>query len=810
MKFSVFPLVSALAISVFVPTLEAASANDVYPIPQRIKAAGKQTIPATSISAPAAKKYPAIATACKATKSTPSGNVKITLDKDGAKLKSKLKAAKVSDIPTGAYWLNISANGIEISAADAAGEFYASQTIAQMIEIDGKVACGEILDWPDIGFRGTVEGYYGDPWSTDARKYQFQMYGKYKLNTYVYGPKDDPYHRNKWRENYPKAEADGLRELVKVAAENHVNFVWTLHLGGIFNENNRPGEYKALLSKLEFMYGLGIRSFGVFFDDFGKADAPLQSEICNYIVENFLKKKKDCTPLVMCPSQYNRGWTNGNYLDVLGEKLDPSVNVMWTGNSVCSNITEECTDWVNKRLRRKAFIWWNWPVTDYCKTALTMGRTYGLENNVRGKISGMTLNPMDKADASLIGILGAGIWAWNVEKFDSVKVWKDLIKRTYPTCASAMQTFSDHNSDQGENVHGYRREESVEFLPTLNAATSEYNSSKKFSAGTKKALVEEFTKMEKAGKELTATLPKSHPRLYHEIEYWVKAFAMLGRAGNGVVKMTEAGTPEKKFEAAETVVRALDKIDEASAGNVERNAKYRSGVKTGGTHVMPFIQTVFKKEWDQLYKQVGGSSGGSSGPALYKAFSNVPSLKNVQAERDGKEVKINVLEQITLAPKQYLGIELPEGIYGNYIHLKLNNPQATKAGIIEVSRDGSSWERFNAKIKGDALENNLDVKRKIRFFRFVNNSAKPLEIKTNIFKFDVPNDAKSNSRETMTDGDPRSFFVVNSRETITSPKPGQKAYVISSAPDCVTVSPGKVDIAPKKGKPVKVFEIVWK
>ncbi|WP_186439068.1 beta-N-acetylglucosaminidase domain-containing protein [Akkermansia muciniphila] len=53
---------------------------------------------------------------------------------------------------------------------------------------------GEIIDWPDIEFRGTVEGFYGTPWSHEARLSQLRFYGQNKMNTYIYGPKDDPYH----------------------------------------------------------------------------------------------------------------------------------------------------------------------------------------------------------------------------------------------------------------------------------------------------------------------------------------------------------------------------------------------------------------------------------------------------------------------------------------------------------------------------------------------------------------------------------------------------------------------------------------
>lgn len=91
---------------------------------------------------------------------------------------------------------------------------------------------GEITDWPDIEFRGTVEGFYGTPWSHEARLSQLRFYGQNKMNTYIYGPKDDPYHSSPhWRDPYPADQAAQIRELVKVAKENHVDFVWAIHPG---------------------------------------------------------------------------------------------------------------------------------------------------------------------------------------------------------------------------------------------------------------------------------------------------------------------------------------------------------------------------------------------------------------------------------------------------------------------------------------------------------------------------------------------------------------------------------------------------
>ena len=54
-----------------------------------------------------------------------------------------------------------------------------------------------------IPLRGIVEGFYGKPWNFDIRVDMLKFCGEYNLNSYIYAPKDDPYHRDKWREPYP-------------------------------------------------------------------------------------------------------------------------------------------------------------------------------------------------------------------------------------------------------------------------------------------------------------------------------------------------------------------------------------------------------------------------------------------------------------------------------------------------------------------------------------------------------------------------------------------------------------------------------
>ena len=64
-----------------------------------------------------------------------------------------------------------------------------------------------------ILLRGIVEGFYGIPWNYNIRADLLNFCREYNLNSYIYAPKDDPYHRSKWREPYPEEKIIELKNL---------------------------------------------------------------------------------------------------------------------------------------------------------------------------------------------------------------------------------------------------------------------------------------------------------------------------------------------------------------------------------------------------------------------------------------------------------------------------------------------------------------------------------------------------------------------------------------------------------------------
>ena len=70
--------------------------------------------------------------------------------------------------------------------------------------------------------KGYIEGYYGRLFSKDERARVINHMGKLKMDFYLYGPKEDLYHRIEWGKTYPAEEQKTLRNLVDQCKKNKI------------------------------------------------------------------------------------------------------------------------------------------------------------------------------------------------------------------------------------------------------------------------------------------------------------------------------------------------------------------------------------------------------------------------------------------------------------------------------------------------------------------------------------------------------------------------------------------------------------
>ena len=586
------------------------------------------------------------------------------------------------------YLLEITPKGAVIAGADEAGLFYGVQTLLGSIA-KGKMECCTITDWPDVAFRGTVEGFYGTPWSHKARLSQIEFYGRNKMNVYIYGPKDDPYHRDHWREAYPDAEAKRIQELNEHSKQWGVNFYWAIHPG--IDIKWTPEDRDALMAKLEKMYNLGIRSFAVFFDDIWgegtKADK--QAELLNYVDDNFIAKHKDVSPLIMCPTEYNRAWANDEkgYLRTLGTKMNKDVQIMWTGNTVVHCIDKESMEWINQRIDRKAYIWWNFPVSDFVRDHILLGPAYGNGLDIADDLSGFVSNPMEHAEASKISLYGIADYCWNMKAYDEKRDWEKGLQAVLPSNTAALRTFALYNKDLGPNGHGFRREEGDELKSIAESALGG-------DVQGAALLLQKCYELKTAADVLLGD--KSNPELNRELRPWLLQAKNVADYGATVCmmslsRMSNYQLGETTFEQLHQQARSLqEQMYELENSNV-RHA-LQPGIKVATKVMLPTLNKLFTQATDKYNQEKGTALLNVADYNPYKLTSDVTQLALLPVTVRGNDVNVSpALEVINWQNGGSLLLECDRDITFAGMDFNLGVPDVAKHFKLELF-SGGQWK----------------------------------------------------------------------------------------------------------------------
>ncbi len=588
---------------------------------------------------------------------------------------------------SGAYSLRIRRQGIDIVGYDDAGVFYGIQTLRQVLESpiskNGKtVPCLEVNDYPVFPYRGIVEGFYGTPWSHKVRLSLIDFYGRYKLNTYVYGPKDDPYHSSpNWRKPYPADQARNIHELVEACNKNRVEFVWAIHPGKDIKWNEE--DYNNLKHKFDLMYQLGVRSFAIFFDDIsGEGTNPAkQVELLNRLTKEFVKVKGDVSPLIICPTDYSRAWANPTpegSLSVYGRTLDPSVRVFWTGDVVCSDIPRSTLAWVNSRIKRPALVWWNYPVTDYARHIVLQGPVYGLENTITaGEMTGLLSNPMEHGEASKLALYSVADYAWNPTAYNALDSWERGLAVMAPQAKDAYRTFAIHSAD---TETGYRRDESWE---TTTFSLGHYTQQQYDD------LMREFEKIEKVPAQLEQGL--ANRSLLSELRPWLTEFGKLGTRGKNALKLMEMFKHEAPEAFWNSYVRNLMSAEDKKAYDAHRS---------GTMKLQPFYEKAMEDMSEAFYERLTGEK-----PAVQRPVGSYPSVYTTQSK--------NMLDADTLSfyhsgvgqkTGDWIGVDLGKVMPIWEVDLKQGRNATDDVdyfdhAILECSADGQTWHPLIADLR---------------------------------------------------------------------------------------------------------------
>lgn len=584
------------------------------------------------------------------------------------------------------YYLSIDKKGnVVLAARDEQGLFYGQQTYLSIKE-DGKLQECTIRDWPDVAWRGVVEGFYGQPWSHTDRIRQLFFYGQNKLNVYIYGPKDDPYHRDHWRDPYPQAEAREIKDLVDVAKANHVKFYWAIHPGVDIKWNDEDRDN--LINKLEKMYELGVRSFAVFFDDiWGEgAKGDKQADLLNYIDNHFVKAKKDVSPLLLCPTEYNRAWSSDDseYLHSLGSTLNKGIEVMWTGNSVVHCIDKESMEWINKRIQRKGYIWWNFPVNDFVRDHILLGPAYGNGLDIADDVSGFVSNPMQYAESSKLALFNIADYTWNMANYDYKSSWEKALVDIMPINHDALRTFATYNEDLGANGHGFRREESRELVEAAKAACE----------GDVSGIIHikrACDKLDDAARVLIKS--KDNITLVNELIPWIVQSINVANYGNLIcdAALNNDLVAENYDKIKDMSKRMYDLENDKSALH-----PYQTGIKTATRVLMPTLNTILKNAVEKYNKKNGTALNPNAEYQPLHLTATVPQLAMQPITMKGNDIAVTPSNEVIKWPKDsHLDIAFDTEITLNGLDFDFGESNQASNFRLEAQDAEGNWQNIS-------------------------------------------------------------------------------------------------------------------
>ncbi len=241
------------------------------------------------------------------------------------------------------------------------------------------------------------------------------------LDLFAYAPKDDPYHRNKWREMHPSEDMDAFADLIAHGRSCGVDFCYTISPGLDWSS----GDEDALIAKLRSLRSLGCDAMAILWDDVPPGGAELG------------ETHGRANAAAVRAIDGVRWWTVGTdyavgestpYLEALCKNTPDEMLVAWTGPYVVPlDISGELAARIGEAVGRKLLLWENFPVNDGAMAGvLHMGPYPQRDEALPSASSGVLLNTMQQPIASRVGI-ACGAAFWQDPSRDREDVWREAL-----------------------------------------------------------------------------------------------------------------------------------------------------------------------------------------------------------------------------------------------------------------------------------------------------------------------------------------------------------------------------------------------
>ena len=628
--------------------------------------------------------------------------------------------------------------------------FYAFASLEQML--DGATKEGENLtlsaveidDYADLASRGVIEGYYGIPYSAEVTKDLFRYMMRFKMNTYMYGAKSDPYHSQYWDKPYPTSitaeqkkwgylSQDMMKDIVAVAHECKVNFIWAIHPGNNFVNDSKVND--KIMSKFESMYALGLRQFGVFVDDVSMPSSESQMKLCadrltdlqNKVDARFNKPGTAAAdtvkPLHYVPQLYAFNWEGTDYrkkfYSALG-KTPSKIAIYITGAAVWSVPNSADLEAVKTEygLGRSPMWWWNYPCNDNDMDKIFPMDTYSNfhdETNINNSATlpanlsgteGIISNPMQQGEVSKIALFSVGDYTWNHSAFNNLESWK----------ASIPATVGKDKAQDFEFLANYLRHYDSSKLGTLVANYKKGAAS----AAEVKAEMDNIVAAATSLDEMKNSGNESY-RLFHEdMKPWLLKVKEMASIVNGLLDVAQTTDKAEAWEKYAELLPRIASLDTSDEFHCDVLTGLGTSISTGKRLVRPANETL-RPFIDYLKANVVKSA--APAPKEAYIFSNLEDPKGGLSKIGGSnDIYFNSRTNNQLSPNDYIGIAFPTPVYLNDITV-IDSLLNSSIFTIYTSTNSKDWKKLNPATISESPVAAICIQ---------NTSAQPAQLKMSI------------------------------------------------------------------------------
>lgn len=286
-------------------------------------------------------------------------------------------------------------------------------------------------------------------WWEGIEKYNLALpwLARHNLNFLMLCYTSFPASGTDWRADYTNAEKAQIKELAQRGKALGVEICLSFN-PGIWS--NPPLVYssdqdcKLAFQKVRTVHELGVRWFALCLDDINRALQPEdQSRFGNlaaaqvYFVNRLWEEMKALKPrprLIFCPSAYTTADMREHleYTKTIGNGISREVMMFWTGPQVCSpSITASDARLVAQWLKRKPFVWDNYPVNDMFAWRPLLSPLKNRSSDLKDAVCGYIANPMKQWHLSTIPLTSTASYLTNPEKYDAERAKQQIIE-SYP------------------------------------------------------------------------------------------------------------------------------------------------------------------------------------------------------------------------------------------------------------------------------------------------------------------------------------------------------------------------------------------